>query len=434
MGNGFRFSAFGKVIATAIALTLSVAAVGNVISPVGSLPTVVKAMSLTTYQSWGYTVDSTSQGERVRGLILRLKALGFNHLTFNVRAKMVTGTTDTVTSFVPPQEQSTEERLLEETIDFAHSHGMTTGLRPILLVVGPRGEFPYTKGGVTWWHGNIAPINPAIWFQSLRGFHERYLNLAKRKGIAQYTIGAELHSMVTGLGERRPKAPRGHPLLWTDFARYAKSVVGSKTQIAYDINYTDQYVLEDGVKKLGGEFEQFRYEMTKPVRTTEEIEFQNQLIEFWKELDIIGVDMYRALASRSSGHSSDLAKLSQSLKSRADSHATQLDTSLLEIESVTGIFKKLELKEIGYRSTVGSFVNPAAYESSGGTLSVLHQAAAWKALLDAFLAPQWPWFSGVHVWETNVDRDHFNSKDLGFSPLGKSLSEDVFRELFLNQP
>ena len=236
--------------------------------------------------------------------------------------------------------------------------------------------------------------------------------------------------MVTGLGERRSRAPRGYPQLWTEFVRYAKSIAGASTKIAYDINYTDQYVLQDGVKKLGGEFEQFRYEITKSVRKPEDVLFQNQVIEFWKELDIIGVDMYRALASRSSGHSSDLTRLSQSLQVRADSHATQLDTSLLDIESVTGVFKKLELKEIGYRSTVGSFVNPAAYESSGGTLSVLHQAAAWKALLGAFLVPQWPWFSGVHVWETNVDRDHVNPKDLGFSPLGKPLSEDVFRTLF----
>lgn len=391
---------------------------------------VTKAMNLTTYQSWGYTVDSTDQGTRVRRLILQLKALGFNHLTFNVRAKMITGTTDIITSFVPLHEQPTEERLLEETIDFAHTHGMTTGLRPILLVVGPRGEFPYRKSGVTWWHGNIAPANPTIWFQSLRNFHRRYLHLAKRKGVLQYTIGAELHSMVAGLGERRPRAPRGHPKQWTDFVRYAKATAGEKTKIAYDINYTDQYVLEDGVRKPGGEFEQFRYEVTKSVRKPEDVLFQNQVIEFWQALDIIGVDMYRALASRSSGHSSNLTTLSQSLQVRADSHATQVDTSLLDIESVTGVFKKLELKEIGYRSTVGSFVNPAAYESSGGTLSVLHQAAAWKALLGAFQVPQWPWFSGIHVWETNVDRDHTNPNDLGFSPLGKPLTEDVFRALF----
>lgn len=391
---------------------------------------VVKAMNLTTYQSWGYTVDSTPQGTRVRNLILQLKNLGFNHLTFNVRAKMVTGTTDTVVSFVPLNEQPTEERLLEETIEFAHGLGMTTGLRPILLVVGPRGEFPYSKNGVTWWHGNIAPSNPSNWFQSLRLFHDRYLRLASRKGVAQYTIGAELHSMVTGLGERRPKSARGYPAAWTDFVRHAKSVAGPKTRIAYDINYTDQYVLEDGVKKLGGEFEQFRYEMTKSVSRPADVLFQNQVIEFWNELDIIGIDMYRALASRSTGHSTDLSKLASSLQTRADSHATQLDTSMLEIESVTGVFKKLELKEIGYRSAVGSFVNPASYETSGGTFSSLHQAAAWKALLGAFLAPQWPWFSGVHVWETNVDRDHTNPKDLGFSPLGKPISEDVFRSAF----
>lgn len=391
---------------------------------------VKKAMNLTTYQSWGYTVDSTPQGERVKNLVIRLKALGFNHLTFNVRAKMVTGQSAEILSFVPLSEQSTEERLLEETVDFAHANGFTTGIRPILLVVGPRGEFPYTKNGVTWWHGNIEPRDRTQWFASLTAFHERYLRLAARKKMAQYTIGAELHSMTTGLGERRPKRPRGEPAKWTELVRYAKSILGSSAEVVYDVNYTDQYVLEDGTRKLGGEFEQFRFELTREYRKPQDLKFQNDLREFWASLDLIGIDMYRALSSRRSGHPSDLTALASRLRTRADSHATQLDTSLLEIEVATGESKNLELKEIGYRSVEGSFVDPASYESSGGRLSVLHQAGGWMAILDAFLVAEWPWFKGVHVWETNVDRDHTDSRDLGFSPLGKPESEAVFQDYF----
>lgn len=389
-----------------------------------------KAMNLTTYESWGYTVDSTPKGERVRSLILRLKDLGFNHLTFNVRAKMVTGQSDEVSSFVPLSDQPTEERLLEETIDFAHANGFTTGIRPILLVVGPRGEFPYSKNGVTWWHGIIEPRDRTRWFTSLKSFHDRYMRLAARKQMAQYTIGAELHSMTTGLGERRPRRPRGEPAMWTDMVKYAKSILGPNTEVVYDVNYTDQYVLEEGTRKLGGEFEHFRFEMTREYRKPQDIKFQNELREFWSSLDVVGVDMYRALASRSGGHPSDLAGLAARLKTRADSHATQLDTSLLEIEVATGEAKNLELKEIGYRSVEGSFVNPASYESSGGRLSVLHQAGGWKAILDSFLMARWPWFQGVHVWETNVDRDHRDPRDLGFSPLGKADSESVFQDYF----
>ena len=389
-----------------------------------------KAMNLTTYQSWGYTVDSTPQGERVKSLILRLKAMGFNHLTFNVRAKMVTGQADDISSFVPVAEQATEERLLEETVDFAHANGFTTGIRPILLVVGPRGEFPYTKNGVTWWHGNIEPRDRTRWFSSLKTFHDRYMRLAARKQMVQYTIGAELHSMTTGLGDRRPKRPRGEPAMWTDMVKYAKSILGPKTEVVYDVNYTDQYVLQDGSRKLGGEFEQFRYEITRDYRKPQDLKFQNELREFWSSLDVIGIDMYRALASRRSGHPAELTALAARLKTRADSHATQLDTSLLEIEVATGVAKNLELKEIGYRSVEGSFVDPASYESSGGRLSVLHQAGGWIAILDAFLAAQWPWFQGVHVWETNVDRDHHDPRDLGFSPLGKAESESVFQDFF----
>lgn len=426
-----RFGCRFVTSATAATFTAAFMALLIVVGSLESAEAAVKkAMNLTTYQSWGYTVDSTPQGERVKGLILRLKDLGFNHLTFNVRAKMVTGQADDVGSFVPLAEQATEERLLEETVDFAHAHGFTTGIRPILLVVGPRGEFPYTKNGVTWWHGNIEPRDRARWFASLKNFHERYMQLAARKQMVQYTIGAELHSMTTGLGERRPKRPRGEPALWTDMVKYAKSILGSKTEVVYDVNYTDQYVLEGGTKKLGGEFEQFRYEMTRDYRKPQDLKFQNELREFWASLDVIGIDMYRALASRRSGHPSDLEALATRLRTRADSHATQLDTSLLEIEVATGEAKNLELKEIGYRSVEGSFVDPASYESSGGRLSVLHQAGGWKAILDSFLAAQWPWFQGVHVWETNVDRDHLDPRDLGFSPLGKTESESVFRDYF----
>lgn len=389
-----------------------------------------KAMNLSTYQSWGYTVDSSPQGQRVRHLLLRLRELGFNHLTFNIRAHMVTGRSHEIRSAIPLAEQATEERLLADTIAHAHRLGFTTGLRPILLVVGPRGEFPYTADAETWWHGIIEPREPAKWFEAWGAFHERYLALARRTGMRSYTIGAELHSMTTGLGERRRKRPRGYPALWSRFASMARERLGPGVEIIYDWNYTDQYVLADGLKRWGGELEQLRWELTRKAKSDDDRRFQQDLGEFVRGLDVIGVDMYRALASRSMTPPKDHGKLVALLKDRADAHATQLDTLLLDLEIATGFAKPLELKELGYRSVEKSFLDPSAYESEGGKLSVAHQAAAWEAIFLSFWTPGWPWFGGLHVWETNVDREHDSARDRGFSPLGKPESEAVFKRFF----
>ncbi|MDX9731322.1 MAG: hypothetical protein RBT63_06080 [Bdellovibrionales bacterium] len=393
------------------------------------VPDVRKAMNLTTYQSWGFTVDSSPQGARVRNLMHRLRDLGFNHLTFNVRGRMVGGAANEIVSSVPPAEQMQEEALLLETIAYAHRLGFTTGLRPIVLVVGPRGEFPYVKNGVTWWHGNINPSNPARWFQSFALFHSRYWEIARRGGVAAYTIGAELHSLTTGKGERDRRRPHGYPERWVEMVREARRTMGSSVQLIYDINYTDQYILADGVKKLGGEFEQFRWDMTRTPKTAREREYQASLVEFWRSLDRIGIDLYRPLASRRT--SVNAPTLLRDLRARVDSYATQLDTALFEIEMATGVSKELELKEVGYRSVEWGFLNPAAYETAGGRFSALHQALAWDALLGGFVSASWPWMKGVHVWEVNVDRDHMNARDTGFTPLGKPASEEVFARYFL---
>lgn len=424
--TSLRLSALKVVMAIVIHAVAGLAAA----SPAIASTPIKRAIHLNTYLDLGFTVDSSPQGQRVRQILNRLLDLGFNHITLNVRAHMTTGTGNSIRSTVPPETQAEEERRLGELIDEAHRLGFTVGIRPVILVVGPRGEFPYTSGGIYWWHGVIEPSQPDLWFASLRNFHERYLRLAARHGIRSYTLAAEFHSMTTGLGERRPRSPRGYPEKWVEVVQFARGLLGHQTEIAYDFNYTDQYVLENGVRKLGGELEQVRWELTRSVTQPRDLAFQNSLREFWLSLDRVGIDHYRALTSRQRQYPQSHDALVQLLLPRTQSHATQLDNILLELEVQTGSAKLVELKEVGFRSSWASFLDPSSYENQGGTSNTLHQAAAWDAFLTAYHAPGWSWYAGTHVWEINVDYDHPKPHDVSFSPLGKWDVEAVFSRFF----
>lgn len=389
------------------------------------------ALHLMSYQSWGFTVDSTPQGQRVRHIIAEAKRLGFKTVIFNFRGHMITGRSSDIRSTVPLNEQATEERLLIETAEYAKSLGLKVAFRPILLVVGPRGEFPYVENKkIYWWHGVIAPKNVDTWFESYFKYHERYLKIAARVGAEWYSVGAEMNSMTSGLGERFPSQALGYPKKWTQLVGRARAILGTATKITYGVNYTDQYVIANKQKIWGGEFEQWRVYLTDSFKTPAYIQHQKDMRELWQALDEIGIDYYRAMGSPKDHFGNDLAVLVKQLSPRAESHASQLDTGLTEIAMTVGYEKSVFFQEMGYRSVDKCFLEPASYEDHGGKYNLIHQAAAWEGFLKAFWEPQWPWMAGVGVWQVLVDTDPNPATDKGFSPLGKAPLENVFIKYF----
>ncbi len=386
------------------------------------------ALHLVTYQSWGFTVDSTAQGQRVRRIVLRAKDLGFNTVVFNFRGHMITGKSSDIRSTVPVQEQETEQRLLLETVEFVRSLGMKVAFRPILLVVGPKGEFPYIENKYFWWHGVIAPRDPESWFANYFRFHERYLRLARLARAEWYSIGAEMHSMTSGLGAREPQRPLGYPAKWSEMIGKAREILGPDIRITYGINYTDQYVLANGRKTWGGELEQWRFFLTEPFKNRTYQNHQRDLQAFWQALDVIGIDYYRAMASSSEKFVVEHEALVRQLLPRVQSHASQLDNTLTEIAMIVGEEKPLYFQEVGYRSVEKCFLDPSSYESDGGKYSLLHQAAAWDTFFRSYWVPQWPWMAGLAVWQVLVDEDTGTVSDKGFTPLLKAPTEEVFRQ------
>jgi hypothetical protein len=367
--------------------------------------------------------------------VLAAKKLGATHIILNVVATMNGGRSNELTPSTPPAQRADEARRMVRLMRFIKSQGMSVGIRPIFFVVGPKGEFPYTEtlpngGKKAWWHGNIQPSEPDRWFESFRVYLDQYILIAKLGQADEFTLGAELYSMTVGIEDQWKQYPYGFPGRWLELLRYTRSKLPD-SRLMYDINFTDDSVTAGGLQKAGGEIERWRYRLVDLAGTTDPAQkaIWSDLVAFWTELDAVGIDMYRSLASPNDVLSPKLEPLTAALKQRADSYASQLDTILTEISVYVSVDKPIIFKEVGFRSVDKGFIDPFTYSGSG-TYNELHQAAAFEALLQSFWAPNWPWFKGVVFWDLPIDPAKHGVGDLGFSPLGKPLTEQSVKKYF----
>ncbi|MBO9667409.1 MAG: hypothetical protein J7501_11435 [Bdellovibrio sp.] len=396
-----------------------------------SAPSREAAVNIITYWPQGFRVDNTEQGNRVRRLLGKIKALGIDTVILNFRALMVGGTTTEVNSVVAEVDRPEEERLLKDMIRYSRSIGLQVAFRPILLVVGPHGEFPYVdQHGYIWWHGVIRPTDVPAWFESFYKYHERYMRIAGEAGAVWYSIGAEMHSLTSGLGSRSSFWRFGYPELWVDFVQKARTVLGPKVKITYGVNFTDQYVLEDGIRTWGGEFEQWRHDLTFVPKTLQETKHQTNLRKFWQALDFIGLDYYRSLGSANAKYPEDYQKLVEVLSSFSLQYASYLEGSRDQINNLITADKSLAVQEVGYRSVDKCFVSPYLYEGDEAPINYMHQAAAWDAMLLSLWTPRSPWMVSVGIWQVLMDDDSDLYINGGFSPLGKEPTENVLKKYF----
>ncbi|MDZ4084499.1 MAG: hypothetical protein U1E10_16260 [Bdellovibrionales bacterium] len=422
--------------AAAVVLSLSVMAPGIGIAAPNASKVKVKGFNLS--ESDGFVYDAVTTGAPTPAMIAVDEAarLGSNHVILNVRGKMVGPTSTEVVPMTAPAERSNEARRIARLANYIRSKGMTVGMRPIFFVFGPNGEFPYTEklaNGTSkvWWHGNIQPSDPDRWFESFRTFLDQYITVARLAKAEEFTIAAELYSMTVGIEDQWKAQPYGFPGRWLELLRYVRGKLPT-ARLMYDINFTDDSNSESGFARSGGELERWRYrlaDLANPTRP-EELKIWKDLVQFWTELDAVGLDMYRSLASSKDVLATNRADLTRQLKTRTDVYTTQLDTALLEISLVTNVEKQIILKEVGYRSIEKGFIEPFNYASASGVVNIDHQAAAYDALLASFARSNWSWFQGVVFWDIQVDPSKKGPKDLGFSPVGKPQTEAIVIDYF----
>lgn len=366
----------------------------------------------------------------------KAKNFGANHIILNLKATMYGPFSNEIIPNTAPAERNNEKTRLSRLIKYIKSQDMTVGVRPIFFVVGPNGEFPYSEklpDGTerVWWHGNIQPQDPNRWFESFKVYLDIYLPLASILKVDEFTIGAELYSMTVGVEDQWKEYPYGFPGRWLQLLRYVKTKL-PKARIMYDINFTDDKVNADGFANTGGELERWRYRLVDLADRQDPNEKQiwTDLMTFWTELDAIGIDVYRSLASRNQvvpTVQTDLVKL---LKLRTDSFATQMDNIFSQISLTVGTEKPVIFKELGFRSVDSGFIDPFAYAGSG-TVNVAHQAAAFQAYYESYWEPGWSWFQGFNFWEISLDPSKEGPADNGFSPVGKAQSEEIVKKYFL---
>lgn len=400
----------------------------------------VRGMNLTQLGSFIYDAAPAGKPKTAAQIAVdQIKELGANHIVLNPQARMFDPRGNDLVPEVPNSERNAERARYKRLIDYIHAQGMTVGLRPIFFVVKPDGSFPYletqTDGSTkTWWHGNIQPADANRWFESLKQFHDIYLLIARLNKVEEYTIGAELYSMTVGIEDQWQENPFGFPGRWLSFLRYSRSKLSKDVRIMYDINFTDDTAVSSGdMTAMGGELERWRYRLVDLANPTNPAEYAiwRDLVDFWKELDAVGIDMYRSLASERDILPFAYKSLVSHLRVRADEYASQIDLTFAEIESVTDQMQYMIFKEVGYRSVNKGFINPFDYETGQGVYKEDHQAAAFEALFESFWEPRFPWFQGASFWDVSVSPTRNTGVgDTGFSPVGKPLTIKAIQRIF----
>lgn len=425
MKHGLSKLFFGLLISVVATSAFAAAAV-----------TKVKGFNLSESDGFVYDAVTTGPATPAMKAVNEAKRLGSSHVILNVRGKMTGPYSTEVVPMTEPAERSNEARRIARLAAYIKTQGMTVGMRPIFFVFGLKGEFPYVEkmpNGTdrTWWHGNIQPSDPNRWFESFRTFLDQYITVAKLSKVDEFTLGAELYSMTVGIEDQWKAQPYGFPGRWLELLRYVRGKLPG-VRLMYDVNFTDDSNNQSGFAKSGGELERWRYRLADLANPTDpaQLKIWKDLVAFWTELDAVGIDMYRSLASPKDVLATDYAGLVQQLKTRTDVYASQMDNALLEISMATGSEKKIILKEVGYRSITKGFIEPFNYASASGTLNIEHQAAAYEALLASFARANWPWFHGVVFWDIQVDESKQGPTDLGFSPIGKPKTEKVVIDFF----
>jgi hypothetical protein len=400
----------------------------------------VRSFTLTQIRAFPYSADRTGRTKTAaQKAVDEIKRLGANHVVLTPEAYMAEREATLIEPVFMESNLGRERQNYLALIDYIYSLGMTVGIRPIILVDARARELDPTV-----WHGNIRPRDPQAWFDSLRtylDFHVGVIRAANRQNlvVTEFTVAAELYSMTVGTEIIWPEQPYGFPREWSilirDIKERVKRASGEQLRIMYDINYTDATENDDGTGASGGELERWRYRLSDLgpgsvhyEGSQENREAWSQLKEFWDLIDVVGLDNYRSLAPVNTRYPDNYDALVALLTGRASQHAQDIDNALFDIEIAVGEPKELILKEIGYKSCTGCFINPFEYDDARQEVNIEHQAAAYQAIFNSFVSAGWSWFKGISFWDVSTNPMRAGSSDPGFSPVGKSKTEQVIQD------
>ncbi|NNE08354.1 MAG: hypothetical protein HKN20_07300 [Gemmatimonadetes bacterium] len=209
------------------------------------------------------------------------------------------------------------------------------------------------------WRGDIAPADPDAWFASYRDFLYPWLDLAEQERVDLFLVGTEFRSLTNRSADWRS-------LIAECRARFSG-------RLTYAAAYEEAFA-----------------------------------IDFWNDLDFLGVDFYEAVAGVDDPDAAHLA-------ARWVFYIQELE-ELAAVHQLPVLFT-----EIGYRSVDGAGRRPFDFETFG-SVDVDEQADLYRAALEA--TGDLEWFAGIFWWNW-LARGRGGLSNQDFTPRDKPAEEIV---------
>jgi hypothetical protein len=277
---------------------------------------------------------------QVRQDLARIASLGSTAVALVPTWYMKSPASDRI---APDRAKTPSDASLRQAFEWAGEQGLAVVLKPHIDVLDES------------FRGDIQPVDRSTWFGSYERFISHYVKLAADSGAALFVIGTELKSMSSDTDQWRSviDAVRGQ----------------FYGQLTYAANW-------DEVSQ----------------------------VQFWDELDMIGVDAYYPLASEGE------APTEQSL---AAAWQPNVD-ALKSLSNQWGV--PVLLTEFGYPTQATAASNPFGV-SEGEPADQAAQALLYQAAFDAFSGKGW--VNGLMWWSWRADPGAGEDQATDYTPEGK---------------
>ncbi|MGD9346021.1 MAG: hypothetical protein PVH84_09185 [Candidatus Aminicenantes bacterium] len=241
--------------------------------------------------------------------------------------------------------QTARIETLKHAIQTAHALGLKVMLKP--HVDSLSGE----------WRGTFQPEDPEIWFDNYRDMMAIFAKIARDEAVEILSVGCEFVDLTTE--EYLPN--------WRGLVQSVRRIYTGP--LIYAANW-------------GREALQ---------------------VEFWNDLDYVGIDAY--------------FELTNTVDPVIEELLIAWTPYLAQIESIHEAWQRpIILTEIGYRSIDGANMRPWDWENPG-ELDLAEQALCYQAVMRAF--GEMAWFNGIYWWNWEPDLSLGGMADKGYTPYGK---------------
>lgn len=216
------------------------------------------------------------------------------------------------------------------------------------------------------WRGNINPS--AAWFAAYEDFISYWADLAESNGVEYFSVGCELKKTTTSSSA------------WRNVIREIRNRYSGP--LTYSANHGNE-----------------------------------QNINWWGDLDCIGIDAYYSLTNK---NNPTLTELKTAWANRCNAIENWRNANWPSMDIV--------FAEVGYQSVNGTNRTPWYADPASHPMDLQEQADCYEALLSE--CRQRPWWLGAFWWNWQTDPDSGGDDDPYWTPMNKP-AEDVLRSHYI---